>query len=76
MAGELGFDYSIVRPGQLPETEGKEDNPAKSMVSVKQGDSEAGAVGLASVAATIVQVCVYTVKEYARLSRVLCRDLR
>lgn len=55
MAGELGFDYSIVRPGQLPETEGKEDNPAKSMVSVKQGDSEAGAVGLASVAATIVQ---------------------
>lgn len=55
MAEEVGFDYSILRPGRLPNKEGKDD-PAKKMLSLKQGDEEAGDTSLASVAATFAQV--------------------
>lgn len=77
-----GFSYSIVRPGQIKGdpfatysakkglgVADSEKGASKRMVSLKQGDSEAGDVNPSSVAAAFTQVGFLL-----RLSRWICRE--
>lgn len=74
-AEEGGFSYAIVRPGQIKgdpfltyskaggaalSPDAPEKGSAKRMVSLRQGDSEAGDVNPSSVAEVFTQVCMYS----------------